>query len=114
MDPAWIVALVSLATLMAGLIAWSLRWAWKLASRLSRFIDDYFGEPSVPGRPERPGVMLRLENLERKVESVNSQVQFNTGHSMRDVVQQTASDVSHVKEAVKRLSSRVDQLGGKP
>lgn len=39
-------------------------------SRLSSFLDDWFGEPARPGFPRRPGVPERLEIVEQKLEAI--------------------------------------------
>jgi hypothetical protein len=98
---------------MVGIAGWLLRLLWKMAARTSRFMDDYFGEASAPGRPGHPGVMTRLENLDSLIAGVSSQVHLNTGHSMRDVVQQTQSDVSDLKQSVDELKATVRKIEGR-
>jgi hypothetical protein len=106
MDPGWVTAAVALATVLAAVVAWFGRWLWRIAARTSRFMDDYYGEPAMPGRPERPGVMARLENLEHLVSGVAHEVHLNSGGSMRDEVQRIGRDVTELQRAFDDRSSR--------
>jgi hypothetical protein len=115
MDPAWIVAAVSLATVLAAIIGWVLRKVFRALRLLVRFTDDYFGEPASPGRAERPGVMTRLSRLEGVVKEISAQVHVNSGHSLRDVVSRTEDNVSDLKRSIDALKDQVTRLsGGKP
>lgn len=112
MDPAWIIAAISLATVLAGLAAWMLRWAWRIGRRVWEFTDDYFGRPAEHGRPAQPGVMERLVKLETGVAGISDQVHLNSGHSMRDVVQRTEAAVGDLQQSMNGLSEQVGQIKG--
>ena len=103
-----ITAVVIVSTAIAGLTAWALRWAWRILSRTTRFLDDYFGEPAREGLPARPGVMARLQKVEDIAIEVRTEMQTNGGTTLRDVVHQTAVDMSEVKAALDSLTSRVE------
>jgi hypothetical protein len=74
--PQWLQD-VNLADLVATLlwvfggviVVWKvwpiLRAVRHVTDRVKYMLDDWFGEPSRPGVPERPGVMVRLDRLER-------------------------------------------------
>ena len=115
MDPAWIVAAVALATLIAGFFGWILRKIFRALRLLVRFTDDYFGEPAGSGRPARPGVKTRLEKLEKHATEISAQVHLNSGTSLRDSVQRTELGMEDLKRSLAILSQKVEKLtGGKP
>jgi hypothetical protein len=115
MDPAWIVAAISLATVISGLVVWLLRSAWRFGRRAWSFIEDWDGVVAEHGHAAKPGVLERLSNLEGVVAGISDQVHLNSGHSMRDVVQRTESAVGDVQQSLNTLTQRVEKLtGGKP
>ncbi|HEV2376227.1 MAG TPA: hypothetical protein VGS19_29165 [Streptosporangiaceae bacterium] len=107
---AWLTAFTALAVAVAGLLAWSARWAVRILVRTTRFLDDYFGEPAREGVAARPGVMARLASMERDLAEVRAETKPNGGHSLRDVVHRTASDVAAVRTQMTRLAGRVEQI----
>lgn len=104
MDPAWIVAAISLVTLVVGMGTWVMRWAWRIGRRTWDFLDDYYGKPADQGRPAVPGVMERLGNLETGMSAIRHEVTLNSGKSMRDTVARIETNVDHIRE----------QIGGQP
>ena len=59
-------ALIALITLVGAVGVWGARHAWQVTRRLIRFLDDYSGDPGIPGvSPPRPGVMQRLVRRDR-------------------------------------------------
>ena len=110
LNAAWITALSSLVVAVIALLGLLTRWAWRIASRTTRFLDDFFGEPSRDGFPGRLGVMARLQALERTLAEVRAETKPNGGTSMRDVVHRTARDVTEVKGQVTALASEVAQI----
>lgn len=72
----------------------------RMARSQRQLLEDWCGEPSRPGVPERPGVMVRLERIEqaqidardvqsehgRQIEQIWHEVHPNSGMSMRDQV----------------------------
>lgn len=115
MDPAWIVAAISLITLVSGLIIWITRSAWILARRFWSFVEDWEGSPAQHGRAIRPGVLERLGVLERSVSGISEQVNLNSGHSLKDSVKRTEIAVGDLKSGMDRLNTRMDKLtGGSP
>ena len=108
MNPAWVTALIALITLVGAVGVWAARHAWRLTSRLIRFLDEYSGDPGIVGvRPARPGVMQRLVALEAGIRDIHDQVHLNSGHSMRDTVVRT-------EQMVAQLQTTVDDLAGRP
>lgn len=72
-------------------------------SRLSRFLDDWYGEPARPGFPARPGVLERVASIEgqvgafdRRMTGVEYELRENGGASLRD--------------AVNRINCRLDSI----
>ena len=110
MSAAWITALSSLVVAVLALLGWLGRTVWRIISRTTRFLDDYFGEPARAGQPERPGVMARLQALERTLSDVRAETKPNGGTSLRDVVHRAANDAADVKRQVTRLAGRVEQI----
>jgi hypothetical protein len=114
MDPAWLVAAISLATVLAGLIALITRQAWKLGRRIWSFIEDWEGKPAEPehGRPEQPGVLKRLSVVEIGIADISHQVHLNSGQSIRDVVTRTETSVGQLRNSVNTLNDKVERLNG--
>lgn len=103
-----ITAVVIVATALATAVGWALRCTWRILSRTTRFLDDYFGEAARDGLPARPGVMSRLQNVEEITTEVRAEMRINAGNSLRDVVHQTAAEVADVKTALSSLTGRVE------
>jgi hypothetical protein len=111
-NPAWVTAAIAFFTALGALLVWMLRWAWRIISRIIRFLDDYFGTPGHEGVPARPGVMSRLQSVEQTLATVAAETKPNNGTTLRDVLHDTRDDVSEVKNTVADLSKRVDSAIG--
>ena len=103
-----ITAAVIVSTALFTALAWALRWAWRILARTTRFLDDYFGEPSREGLPARPGVMARLQKVEDIATEVRAETRPNGGNSLRDFVHRTAEDMAEVKASLASLTGRVE------
>lgn len=102
MNPAWVSALVALATALATLLVLVARIGWRLYRKTDAFLEDWNGRPESPGHPRQPGVMERLIRLEMDnvaklarldkqddtLEIIKSEVTYNSGHSLKDTVRQ--------------------------
>ena len=108
MSAAWFSALTALAIAVAGVAAWGLRWAWHILKRTTHFLDDFFGEPARDGLPATPGVMARLHSMEEIVAGISMEVHPNSGHSLRDLVHQTAVDVAQVRADQTEMRRRME------
>ena len=62
----------------------------KLVRHIVRFLDSFLGTP------ENPGVLERLCNMEEDIKHIKAEVTYNSGTSLKD--------------AVKRIEDRIDQL----
>lgn len=108
MNAAWVAAVAAAIGVLIA-IGWKpVRWAWRTLVRLTEFLDDYFGHPARPGVEARPGVMVRLQSIEKIATEVRHETQLNGGNSLRDTVQRTASDVAGVKADVADLRQRIE------
>ena len=117
MDPAWITTVVALAVAAAGCFGWIISHAWRVLRRVTRFLDDYAGEPARDGLPARPGFMARLASAETLIGKVLAETQPNHGTSLRDVVHKTAEDITEIKSDQAALRVEVEILRrreGKP
>lgn len=75
--------IVSIITIIGTLLACA-RWAYRQVSSLQDLLEDWRGEQPRPGVPGRFGVMERLDNIERKVNSAAFNSQPNHGTSAYD------------------------------
>lgn len=110
MNPAWFSALTALSIAVFGLLAWAIRWAWRILKRTTHFLDDFFGEPARDGVPAKPGVMARLGSVEDTLGQVLAETRPDHGHSLRDVVHRTAGDVAEIKAAQESMRTRMELL----
>lgn len=65
---------VWLSAVVAGLVALAvtLRGVGGLVRRVQHFLDDWFGEEGRHGTKRAPGVMERLDAIERRLEAVEA------------------------------------------
>lgn len=110
MDPAWLVAAVTLMSVLGGVILWAGRWAWRLGNRIIRFLDDYLGEPARSGVPERPGVMARMARFEQLLGHVLAETQPNHGTSLRDAVNRVESEVTQARTDQAEYNRRLERV----
>lgn len=110
MDPAWIVALIALATAVASTLAWAGRYGWRLIRRTMQFLDAWFGEPAHDGLDARPGVIARLRTFEDQLAHIVAETTPNGGGSMRDVVARTAADVADIKTEQVQMRAWMAQI----
>ena len=74
---------VGLITIVATLLAVG-RWTYRQFKSLECLLEDWHGEDARPGVPGRLGVMERLDNIERKVNSAAFNSRPNHGTSAFD------------------------------
>jgi hypothetical protein len=109
MSAQWVTAATALALAVVGCLAAITRWGWRIARRVSHFLDDYSGQPARDGLPERPGVMARLQSVEELVAKVVAETTPNGGKSLRDAVNRTAADVADIR--IEQARVRADLAG---
>jgi hypothetical protein len=81
----WVIALAALLT--AFTVIWrAVRTVLRWARRINDFFEDWNGQPARPGVPERPGVMPRLADFDKRLKSVEHELHPNSGASLRDAV----------------------------
>lgn len=114
MNPAWVTAITALAAIVLGLLGWAGRKAWNGFRRTDQFLEDWAGTPADGGHSARPGVMERLANLEHSMADVRSQVNLNSGHSLRDEIQRTEAAVGTLTGKVADLQVSVEELKARP
>jgi hypothetical protein len=69
--------------------------------RIGHLLDDLEGEPARPGQPNpRPGVLERLDNLDRAVEEIRAQVTIDGGTSLKDVAIATREEVTDLHRKI--------------
>jgi hypothetical protein len=113
-NPAWVAALVAFAGLILGVLGWLLRGVWRLFRRGDQFLEDWNGIAADPGHERRPGVMERLVRLEHNMADIQEQVHLNSGHSMRDEVQQIKATVETLVRSLADVKRTVDELKARP
>lgn len=83
----------------------------KFVKRIVHFTDDFLGEKERPGVPARPGLTERLHQLETctnriderlnlieyKVQSIDKELQPNSGLSLRDAVSRIEKRLERVE-----------------
>ena len=79
-----------LAAGVAGLV-YLTRPFRRMSETVGDFLDDWNGEPARRGVPERPGVMVRLERIEGRLSTVETQMSRNGGRSLRDRIEAVAT-----------------------
>lgn len=101
------------AGLIVAVAGATVLWLTRLPKRLIHMTDDWFGEEPRPGVEGRPGVMVRLQNIERaqavtgvKVSSIEHEVNFNSGMSIKDAVHRTDKAVIGLRAALDSHLSR--------
>lgn len=70
------------------------RWLSHRLRRVDDFLGDWNGEPDRPGVPGHPGVMARLDGIERRVTAVEKQLHPNGGSTLADAVQRIERNTS--------------------
>lgn len=99
---AFLVSLASAVTFAGGIYA-----IWhslsKRAKKFDQFFRDWYGEEERPGVPRRPGTNERIAalsekfvTLEAKVDVIHSEVNYNHGGSIKDVVDRIETDVRSI------------------
>lgn len=91
----WVDPLVLLALLATIAAAASKVWRGykKQQDKFDLFLRDWHGESQRPGVPRVPGVMERLQDHDIKLSNVQDELNFNHGHSVKDVVNKIAKKV---------------------
>jgi hypothetical protein len=100
LDPGSVTALLALVTAVFGCLAWGTRHAWRIARRVTHFLDDYAGEEARDGRPATPGFMARLASVETLIREIAGETKPNHGTSLRDALNRVERDVSEVRAEV--------------
>jgi archaellum component FlaC len=104
-----VIAIAGIVTAITILIV-AFRKTSKAVKKMVHFFDDYFGEEERPGVDRRPGISERLSKMEEclndvnsrfttveyKIESIEKELQPNSGTSLRD--------------AINRIEDRVENL----
>jgi hypothetical protein len=92
----------------------------ELTDRMHR---DWFGEPGIEGvSPPRAGILFRMANIESHLTTIDHEVNFNGGKSIKDAVHRTDQAVADVADKLDKHLGRsrefqervADKLGAGP
>lgn len=105
-----IIATAALLVAVTVIIVTTIKTS-KFIKKVVHFFDDFLGESERPGVPARPGfsermssmetcmnkVDNRLNTIEYKVESIDKELQPNSGLSLRDAVERIEKRLENVE-----------------
>lgn len=94
MDLAALAGIAGGAVVVGGALIGSGRWVARRVRGLGEFLEDWKGVPARPGFPARPGVPARLEQIERRVAGIETELHPNSGSTLRDAVTRIEGCVS--------------------
>lgn len=80
-------------------------------SRDEQLLRDFYGDQRE-GVPHRPGVLVSLENLDSKIDSILSEVTYDHGSSIKDGVRRIDHRLESVESDVKGIHERLDAKEG--
>jgi len=117
-----IIAIAALVTAITIVVIFASR-ILKFFKKAVHFFDDFLGEEGRPGVPPRPGfsermtkmedcvnkVNDRLDNIEEKIQSIDVELQPNSGSSMRDAINRIEKRIEEL-ESRRRADRIVDGL----
>jgi hypothetical protein len=106
MTAGWVASITAVAVALAALAGWAARWAWRILSRTTQFLDDYFGEPAREGIEARPGVMARLRNVESLAGDIRAETRPDGGNSMRDIVHRVADELGALRSRMELFETQ--------
>lgn len=109
-----IIATAAIITAATIILVASIKTS-KFIKKIVHFFDDFLGEEERPGVPSRPGfsermskmetcvtkVDQRLNTIEYKVESIDKELQPNSGLSLRDAITRIEKRLEEVEAEVK-------------
>lgn len=102
----WLVA----AVLLIMLAVWAVRKAAPVLRKLGHLVDDLVGEPARPGVEARPGLMERMEAVEKKAEIIRHEMFPNSGASLRDAVDQQGRAIARIDEKLAADYERIEAV----
>jgi hypothetical protein len=108
MTAGWFALMAGGIAALLGILTAGVRTGRVMHRRITDFLDDWAGQPQRPGVAARPGVMARLEAVEETTADISQETKPNHGHSMRDIVHQTSTDLAGVKADVAALRGRTE------
>lgn len=79
---------------------------WPFVRRIVHLVDDLAGEPERDGVPGRPGVMVRL----RELESRTKELRHNGGGSIKDAIVRIDERTQVLDERTEHLGQRLDAV----
>lgn len=86
LNPAALIAALIVLIVAALLLARAARGVLPGLRKLSRFLDDWQGEPDRPGVPGRPGVMEQLSALREEQIRTRDGLVYTDGRPLKEVV----------------------------
>lgn len=95
-----VLVVVAFVVSILAVLMWLRKTFKPILDSIRNFLSDWNGEPERPGRDRRPGVMERLDILEGHAKETTKELKPNSGHSLRDQIDFTRSDVKKITEKV--------------
>lgn len=102
-----------IVVIMSG-IGWFIKRLHAIGKQFDDFMEDWRGERARPGVPEKPGIMERLSSQDKtlgdisaRLATVESEVGYGNGKSIRDAVNRMDGALKHTKTVMDGLAARV-------
>lgn len=95
---AWLLLAAAVVTAFGVLWRKAIRPVWRRARAffraIAKFLDNWFGTPAEDGQPARPGVVDRLDAIDKRLRTVEHELQPNSGASLRDAMDRVEAIVT--------------------
>jgi hypothetical protein len=103
-----IVAGCALITMIGATAALFLRKSWHLVISFIDFLRAWNGEEESPDHPARPGVLRRLDLLEKSQAHVVAELSPNGGGSVKDKVDQLVKSMAGMTDNQDKMRARME------
>jgi len=101
-----IVAACSLITMIGAVAVLFLRKSWHLIIGTIDFLRAWNGEEETPDHPARPGVLKRLDAVEKGLAHAVAELSPNGGGSVKDKVDQIVKSLDGMRLRMEQLENQ--------